>query len=395
MANATLLSYLRNVLRLETDKYVCEQIWAKHNGMIQQCQLDQQAISSKIVKPIEPKKQKIERRNSTPPLPNRRVFYDYWSLYEECAFFVRLALAIISHILVLLIIYICSITIGMPDNASVGRALLELLLRLFLLIMMFALPIITFVQPNLILMIVINPIRFLINLAYRITIYPTKYKHWKKECDIIRQEDESRYQSECAAAEQKYEQDMVDYKKAMDEYHRQCNKLIEAEHQREATLVASQNAYCEKYWAIDSTLQELYNTDIIHPDYRSIIPVSMFVNYIEKDRCPGLGGVNGAYNMYEEELRAERIINRLDKINEQIEFSMGCLYHAILEGNAQIERLTNETRRTRNALADGFERQQEMQKWSARLIADQTAALASIEEEKLFEIRRIGNALNS
>ena len=65
-------------------------------------------------------------------------------------------------------------------------------------------------------------------------------------------------------------------------------------------------------------LQELYNANIIHPKYRGLIPVSMFYDYVDTGRCSTLTGHEGAYNIYESELRDQIIFDTLGKINNNI-----------------------------------------------------------------------------
>ncbi len=68
---------------------------------------------------------------------------------------------------------------------------------------------------------------------------------------------------------------------------------------------------------------------------------------------------------------------------DDIRQTMGTLHRCLERANDQIAALGSETRLNRQAIKE----QTESQKWNARLIADQTAALASIEEAQLHEMR--------
>ncbi len=394
MASQTLLTYLKNVLKLETDLYICEKVIEKHDELIEQCKRNRRAVPGKFTKPVKPEKKTVKLDDEVPSKPRKKaVKYQGW--WKDFCYIERVetpfkVFKVITRLICIvaglaatfipLIISIISYINGQEYDPNVEMFFGGLALTIFLSIF----------SPRIIIA--------LINCIYRIFIYPSRYRRWKKESDIIHQKNESKYQWDCACAKSKYKQDIAAYEQAMDEYNRQCNELIEIENQREAALVASKNEYCDKYRDILNVLHELYSTNIIHPDYRSLVPVSMFVNYIEKDRCPALGGVNGAYNKYEEELRANLIINQLDEINQSlgtIQNSMGTLYRAIQGANENIRLLSAEVKNNQNALEESMRRSDESRHWDAQLIADQTAALASIEEEKLFEIRRIGNALQS
>ena len=73
-------------------------------------------------------------------------------------------------------------------------------------------------------------------------------------------------------------------------------------------------------------LMEIYNYNILYPDYQNIYAVSSIYGYFKKGRTASLtfnsqNGDPGAYNIYENELRAniiirntQEIINRLDEI---------------------------------------------------------------------------------
>ena len=62
------------------------------------------------------------------------------------------------------------------------------------------------------------------------------------------------------------------------------------------------------------SLEKMYSSNIIYKKYRSIVPMFMICEYLESNRCTKLEGHDGAYNMYEQELRANIIIDRLDII---------------------------------------------------------------------------------
>lgn len=64
---------------------------------------------------------------------------------------------------------------------------------------------------------------------------------------------------------------------------------------------------------------QLYGADIIFKKYRDLVSVSSFYEYLLSGRCESLDGVNGCYNLYETELRSNRIINELTQIRSSIE----------------------------------------------------------------------------
>ena len=56
----------------------------------------------------------------------------------------------------------------------------------------------------------------------------------------------------------------------------------------------------------------------VHTRYRGLIPVGMFYEYIDTERCDTLAGHGGAYNMYEDDCRAARVEQKLDNINSNM-----------------------------------------------------------------------------
>ncbi len=150
---------------------------------------------------------------------------------------------------------------------------------------------------------------------------------------------------------------------------------------------------------IEATLLQTYDADIIHPDYRSITPISMFINYLEKERCLTLTGINGAYDKYEEEVRDGLILSDFSAICtdlESVRHSMGTLYRTINSARESIDALLAELRNANSTLQDSIrpdleanmENQNRLQALNAQIISDRTHALASIEQQKLDAIRR-------
>ena len=64
---------------------------------------------------------------------------------------------------------------------------------------------------------------------------------------------------------------------------------------------------------------ELYAYDIIFGKYRDVVALSSFYEYLMAGRCTALEGADGAYNIYEGEIRANRIIAQLDTVISTLE----------------------------------------------------------------------------
>ena len=55
---------------------------------------------------------------------------------------------------------------------------------------------------------------------------------------------------------------------------------------------------------------------MIFGKYRNVVALSTFYEYLMAGRCTQLEGADGAYNIYENELRTNMIIEKLDEIKD-------------------------------------------------------------------------------
>lgn len=70
---------------------------------------------------------------------------------------------------------------------------------------------------------------------------------------------------------------------------------------------------------VEQYLNPLYEKNIIHPKYRNLVAIASFVDYFETGRVDKFKGSDGAYNLFEQEIRANIIISELKQINESLE----------------------------------------------------------------------------
>lgn len=69
-----------------------------------------------------------------------------------------------------------------------------------------------------------------------------------------------------------------------------------------------------------SALHKLaYSADVIFPKYRNIEAMTTMYEYFETGRCTSLKGPDGAYNLYETELRSKAIIGKLDVVSDKLD----------------------------------------------------------------------------
>lgn len=98
----------------------------------------------------------------------------------------------------------------------------------------------------------------------------------------------------------------------------------------------------EEYEKTKDLLRQYYNLNFIYPKYRGMVPVCTLYEYLESGRCFSLIGHEGAYNLYESELRMNLIIEKLDDIIyrlDDIQSSQRMLVNEIKRSNAMIDNI--------------------------------------------------------
>ncbi len=66
-------------------------------------------------------------------------------------------------------------------------------------------------------------------------------------------------------------------------------------------------------------LEEMYSANIIYGKYRNYVALTTIFEYLDSGRCNSLEGPDGAYNLYEAEIRSNEIISQLSTIVRSLE----------------------------------------------------------------------------
>jgi hypothetical protein len=160
----------------------------------------------------------------------------------------------------------------------------------------------------------------------------------------------------------------IEYKKEMQEYRNRVQSAdIEDDQKKKENPVAikkEQDASHKILVRIKETedvLEKLYNLDVIFPKYREIVALCSMYEYFVTGRVSELKGPNGAYNLFESELRQNIIIDELKQIAnklEQIKQNQYTLYSELKKSNeylAKIGTTLTTTLESVNRIADAVE----------------------------------------
>lgn len=100
--------------------------------------------------------------------------------------------------------------------------------------------------------------------------------------------------------------------------------------------------------------REMYLSGVVFPKYHNFVAISSFYEYICSGRCESLDGVNGAYNIYENEVRMNAVISQLSQVIAQLEAikqNQYVLYSAISDTNRQLSDLNDSMQTMNTSLA--------------------------------------------
>lgn len=70
--------------------------------------------------------------------------------------------------------------------------------------------------------------------------------------------------------------------------------------------------FSDRLSAAKETLEKLYSLNLLSLKHRQLIPVCQFKDYLESGRCTELEGPEGAYALYEKELKQHKITNHIN-----------------------------------------------------------------------------------
>ena len=128
-----------------------------------------------------------------------------------------------------------------------------------------------------------------------------------------------------------YDAAIIEYEIALKEYNR--------------TYLYKLEKYNNTLETLSDTLKTYYSSNVIFEKYRNFTAIATISEYLQSGRCSTLEGADGAYNMYEMELRQNIVIGQLSAIIsnlDQIKNNQYTLYQEIVHANQTVSEIMSE-----------------------------------------------------
>ncbi len=152
----------------------------------------------------------------------------------------------------------------------------------------------------------------------------------------------------------KYEEKNFEYNQQINHYNNSQKKNKKKQEEFDATIrQCNDSSAAFRASAIPhinetkALLEKLYNKNIIYPKYCTLPALTSIYEYFMTGRCTELTGPHGAYNLYEDEVRKDMIINRLDTVIEnleQIRYNQYTLYQQVKSIKKNSDAMVSELR---------------------------------------------------
>ena len=214
-------------------------------------------------------------------------------------------------------------------------------------------------QP--ILTIIISIIIFFISLGYIVKnlYHRNDYRRKAEFSEISNSSLKKRYEEALNKYEKELKQYNIDIAQAEQDY-KTANAKAKKEYdskkeksKQKYNIALSNHSYATKkvnqlertLTETKSTLDKLYALDVVYSKYRNLVAISTMYEYFASGRVSQLEGPNGAYNLYESELRQNLIINKLDTIITQLEdikANQYALYTELQETNRTLRGISSD-----------------------------------------------------
>lgn len=169
--------------------------------------------------------------------------------------------------------------------------------------------------------------------------------------------------SQHESSKQTYEKQMQEYDIKLSEYKRELSRInksypVEYEEYKEKVSIHDSKVadimlqHTDMLKCLEKSINIVYEENVIFPKYRNLVAITAINEYLMSGRCDKLEGPDGAYNLYEMELRQNIIIAQLSSIIdnlEQIRNNQYSLYEELQKSNYTINEILAETQRMKES----------------------------------------------
>lgn len=151
--------------------------------------------------------------------------------------------------------------------------------------------------------------------------YEQKLKQYHEDVASIIERAKQQYAEAVKSAENELEKTKQEIELARKEAF-----ALHSESPKETRSQRKMNILMEEVRTTQELLEKLYRTrsemyalNIVFDKYRNLVALSTFYEYLLSGRCDSLEGANGAYNLYEAEIRADMVISQLSDVVESLD----------------------------------------------------------------------------
>lgn len=167
-----------------------------------------------------------------------------------------------------------------------------------------------------------------------------------------------------------------------------------AKHMLLTEEIAMAEELLEKFYKAQN---EMYSYGVIFEKYRNFVAVSSFFEYISSGRCETLEGADGAYNLYENEIRMNMVIGQLNQVIESLEEikqNQYMIYSAIQETNSQLSKLNSSMGSVISALSSISADTSDMKSYMSKIV-DNTEVIAYNTEKTAYYAKKNAELTNA
>ncbi len=173
---------------------------------------------------------------------------------------------------------------------------------------------------------VLSEILWIIGVPLVVELILQAVRYFRRKAEHEKNEDEAgiKYEQEQEELEkttlETLNRDLKDYRNIISNLENEKARLENISMKGLTEAKADNKACLER---LEAALEYYYSTQVLDPKYRSLVPVTTMCGYFEAGKCMDLTGTDGAYNLFEKELKQEAITDNLagitggmDKIGE-------------------------------------------------------------------------------